>query len=444
MFSSNDKSRWATVRCLVDEGTYSIGSRYYPDGANPKVFTDSGVAAEPQYKSLDIVLRPLGENAAGPQTRLFYSSKPPLMPTLIAAEYWALKRAFGWDIVRDRWLVIPSILFTVNVLPFAIYLVLLARLIEGLGRTDFGRVLALVGAATGTFVLTFMGTLNNHTPAAFCILFSAYPLVRAMIEGRAVGPTGLLASGFFAGFAATFELPAAAYLAGVGVPLLVARPRQTLLFFAPAAAIPIAGLFVCNYAALGQWLPAYSEFGGPWYNFEGSHWAKRGTPAAKGIDFNDEPTTVYAFHLLFGHHGWFSLTPIWFLAFVGLVALAFRSASDIRRLFHRPPGNAWTPALFAAMTLVVSLVVFAFFLTRTQSYNYGGFTSGPRWLFWLIPLWVLGVVWTADRLAPYRLGRATCVVLLGLSVFSVFYPAINPWRAPWILQLMEFTGYLRY
>lgn len=444
MFSSNDKSRWATVRCLVDEGTYAIGSRYYPDGANPKVFTDSGVVAEPQFKSLDIVLRPLGENAEGPQTRHFYSSKPPLLPTLIAGEYWALKQAFGWDIVRDRFLVIPAILFTVNVVPFAIYLLLTARLVEGIGRTDFGRLLALASAAIGTFVLTFMGTLNNHTPAAFCVLFSAYPLVRAMSENRAMGPIGFLACGFFAGFAATFELPAAAYLAGVGAPLLIARPRQTLLFFLPAAALPIAALFVCNYVALGQWLPAYSEFGGPWYNFEGSHWAKRGTPAARGIDFSDEPTVVYAFHLLFGHHGWFSLTPIWLLALAGLLALALRSASDIRRLFQAPKGSLWTPALFAAMTLVVSLVVFAYFLTRTQNYNYGGFTSGPRWLFWLIPLWVLGVAWAADRVAPYRLGRAACVLLLGLSVFSVFYPAINPWRAPWILQLMEFTGYLHY
>ncbi len=94
MYSSNDKSRWATVRCLVDEGTYVIGKRIYPDGRDPKTFRDEGVVAEPQYKSLDIVLRPLGDNAEGPQVREFYSSKPPLMPTLIAGEYWLLKRVY--------------------------------------------------------------------------------------------------------------------------------------------------------------------------------------------------------------------------------------------------------------------------------------------------------------------------------------------------------------
>src|SRR4051812_3450888 len=34
MFSSNDKSRFATIRALVDENTYAIGKRVYPDGQN--------------------------------------------------------------------------------------------------------------------------------------------------------------------------------------------------------------------------------------------------------------------------------------------------------------------------------------------------------------------------------------------------------------------------
>jgi hypothetical protein len=444
MFSSNDKSRWATVRCLVDEGTYVIGKRVYPDGHDPKTFKDEGVVSDPQYKSLDIVLRPLGDDANGPQTREFYSSKPPLMPTLVAAEYWFLKRAFGWDIVRDRWLVIPTIIFTVNVLPFAVYLILLAQLIEAIGKTDFGRLLAFCTAALGTFLITFSGTLNNHLPAAYCILFAAYPLVRAITEKRDMEVGGYLACGFSAGFAVTFDLPAAAFLAAIGIPLLIARTRQTICFFLPAAVVPLAALFLCNYVAMGQFTPAYSEFGGPWYNFEGSHWSKRGTPAAKGIDFNDETTLVYAFHLLFGHHGWFSLTPVWILAFGGLVGIGIRSAADVRKLLGKGKGTGWTPEVFAAMTLAVSVTVFAFYLTRTQSYNYGGFTSGPRWLFWLIPLWVLGLVPAADRVGSSKAGRFLCVVLLGFSVFSAFYPTPNPWRPPWILQLMEFTGFLHY
>ncbi|MDB5306678.1 MAG: hypothetical protein JWO38_880 [Gemmataceae bacterium] len=443
MFSSNDKSRWATVRALVDDGTYVIGKRTYPDGGNPKVFKDEGIVTEGQYKSLDIVLRPLDPADAGkPVTKEFYSSKPPLFATLLAGEYWLLKKLQGWSIVTDRWLVIPAILVTVNVIPFAVYLVLLGRLIEATGKTDFGRLLAFTAACFGTFLTTFSGTLNNHLPAAFCVLFAAYPLLMAMAEGRDMAPGGYACCGFFAALAATFDLPAAAFLVGVGVPLLIARPRQAVLFFVPAAVVPVAGLFFCNYLALGTVLPAYSEFGGPWYNFEGSHWSKHGTPLAKGIDFAHESKDVYAFHLLFGHHGWFSLTPVWLLAVVGLVGVGVRAVPDLRKLVAGGKGSAWTPALFAGMTVAVSAVVIAFYIYKTN--NYGGFTSGPRWLFWLTPLWVLAIPVAADRLAGARAGRVLGAVLLGFSVLSVFYPAWNPWRAPWLLQLMEFKGWVRY
>jgi hypothetical protein len=437
MFSSNDKSRWATIRALVDDKTYVIGTRVYPHRTDPgKKYEDVGIIERGKgYETIDIVMNP--------DTKEFYSSKPPLMPTVLAGEYWLLKKLLKWDIVRDRWLVVPFIVFTVNVIPFAIYLVLLARLIEAAGKTDFGKLVAFATAAVGTYLVTFSGTLNNHSPAAYCVLFAAYPLLRAIQQQRDMGPWGYATCGFFAALAATFDLPAAAYLAALGVPLLVARPRPTLLYFVPAAAIPVAALFACNYAAFGTFEPIYEKFGGPWYRYEGSHWDKVGTPLGKGIDFNQEPTHVYAFHLLFGHHGWFSLTPVFLLAFGGLVGLGIRSAADVRKMFGKVNGTGWTMEVFAAMTLVVSLTVFAFYLTRTQSYNYGGFTSGPRWLFWLIPLWVVAVVPLADRLAGTRGGRLLCAVLLGFSVLSVFYP-VNPWRHPWILNLMEFTGFKRY
>jgi hypothetical protein len=436
MFSSNDKSRWATVRALVHDRTYVIGKRTFPDPNNPKAYKDEGIVADPAFKSTDVVLNP--------QTNEFYSSKPPLMAAIVSGQYWLLREAFGWDISRDRWLVIPAIVLTWNVIPFAVYLLLLGRLLDVTGKTDFGKLLAFATASLATFLTTFAGTLNNHTPAAFCVLFASYPLLRAIAENRDMTPAGYACCGFFAGCAATFELPALAFVAALGVPLLFAHTRNTLLFFVPCALVPLLALYGCNYIALGTFEPVYDKFGGPWYRFEGSHWSKIGTPAAQGLDFNDEPTTVYAFHLLVGHHGWFSLTPVWLVALAGLVMLSLRSAPAVRGLFGKAKGTGWTPELFAAATLVVSVVVFCFYLTRTQSYNYGGNTSGPRWLFWLIPLWVLAVPYAADLMSRSAVGRLVCAVLLGFSVLSVFYPAWNPWRNPWILQFLEFRGWLRY
>ena len=443
MFSSNDRSRWATVRALVDDGTYVIGRRHYPDPHDPQRYVDSGIITEPAYRSLDIVLNP--------DTHAFYSSKPPLFATLVAGEYWLLKCLFGWDIVRDRWLVVPTILLTVNVLPWGVFLLLLHRYLitrdDQLARGDrlTAGLFTMAVAALGTFLLTFAGTLNNHLPAAYCVLFALYPVLIAMRQQRSMRIAEYFSSGWFAGWAFTFELPALAFLVALGLPLLRQHPRATLLGFLPATLLPISAYFVVNYIALGMLAPPYSQFGGAWYNFAGSHWAKWGTAAAKGIDFNQEPTLIYAFHLLFGHHGWFSLTPVWLVALVGLCRQSSGALADLRRLIRRqspPPG--WTPALLALMILGVSLIVFVFYLTRTQSYNYGGFTSGPRWLFWLIPLWLLGLPQAAQSLATSRWGRSVLGLTLAISVFSVMYPATNPWRHPWLLNLLEFCDVLHY
>ena len=59
-------------------------------------------------------------------------------------------------------------------------------------------------------------------------------------------PRAYLCCGFFAALAFSFDLPAAAFLAALGIPLLIARTRNTLLFFLPAALIPILALAACN------------------------------------------------------------------------------------------------------------------------------------------------------------------------------------------------------
>lgn len=434
MFGSNDRSRWATVRALVDEGTYVIGRRTnFADGTGP--WDDRGIIFEDGYQSLDKVM--------DPDTGLFYSSKPPLFPTALAGEYWLLKHLFGWSIVADRWWVVCTILLTVNVLPFAAFLVLMSRLVEDYGATDFGRVFTVAAACGGTFLTTFAVTLNNHTPAACCALFAVYPLLSKRGRPPLESPTKLALSGFFAALTATLELPALALVAALFVPLLIAAPRRALLFFLPGATIPAFGFFLTNYAAIDRLLPAYGEFGGPWYNYPGSHWARAGTPAAKGIDFADEPKHVYAFHFLFGHHGWFSLTPVWLLGAAGLIAQVRAGGPEVRRLLMgRVERPVWSPHLLGTATSAVTAVVVAFYIVKSN--NYGGFTSAPRWLIWLTPLWLLGTLPGADWAGRSAAGRWACAVLLGLSALSAFYPAWNPWRPPWILQLAELMGWVKY
>jgi hypothetical protein len=431
-FSSNDRSRWASVRALVDEGTYVVGKRI-PDATNAKGYRDTGIVWEDEgYRTLDIVMNP--------DTGEFFSSKPPLFSTLVAGEYWLLKKLFGWSLATHRWHVVCFVVITVNVLPFGIYLLLLGRLLEQYGTTDWGRLFVFAAACLGTFLNPFAVTLNNHNPAAYCTLFAIYPLLR----NREYSAGSLLASGFFAGMAVSFDLPALSFLVGLFLPLLVMTPARAIAFFLLASLLPLALQANLNYVALGTWEPAYAKFGGPWYEYEGSHWARLKWPKRPpGIDFANEEKHIYLFHMLLGHHGLFSLTPVWILSIVGTLWLGVRALPAVRGLlFLGPRTRSWDLPLVGGLTLAIVVTAIAYYTYKSN--NYGGFTNGLRWLFWVTPLLLLSALPVADKLAGSRLGRGLGMLCLAVSAFSAAYTVWNPWRMPWLYHLGELQGWFSY
>src|SRR5262245_29330764 len=441
-FSSNDRSRWATIRALVDEGTYVIGTRDPAKVSETNKYGDTGIIFEDGWGSIDRVLKPADEG----EVREFYSSKPPLFSTLVAGVYWLVKHLFGWTLQDNPWAVVRTILLTVNGLGLVVYLVLLARLIDRLGTTDWGKLFVLAAAGFGTFVSTFAMTLNNHSPAAYCALFAVAEAV-PICEGDSRWLRFALA-GFFAAMTAAIELPAAAFLVLLLALLLARSPVRTLLFAVPAALVPVGAWFLTNYVVMGSWKPAYGEFGGPWYEYPGSHWLPDPTKPRFGIDwaFTKESRATYVLHFLIGHHGWFSLTPVWLLTLAALVGPSWRLARATGAKNPEAP-RKWFFGVWPALllvTAVLSVVVMGFYMTLVPRWNYGGWTSGPRWLIWLTPFWLLALLPVADWLGQRRWGRWLGYALLAVSIFSASYPAWNPWRHPWIYNLMESWGWVAY
>jgi hypothetical protein len=86
--------------------------------------------------------------------------------------------------------------------------------------------------------------------------------------------------------------------------------------------------------------------------------------------------------------------------------------------------------------------VILFYLAASD--NYGGFTNGLRWLMWLTPMWLTCLLPMVDLLAENRWGRRFAYVLLAVSIFSVSYEPWNPWRHPWIYDLMIECGWRGY
>lgn len=414
-FGANDRSRWATIRALVDHGTFAIGKRQFLDEPDPQTgrrYRDTGIVAEDGWGAIDKVLHP--------KTKEFFSSKPPLLPTVLAGEYWLLQKLFGWDIARDTFEVVRTILVTVNVVPFVIYLVVLAKLAARFCLTAWAWVYALAFASFGTFVSTFLVSLNNHVVATCAVVFSLYPAMRILYDGRQAGWLYLV-SGLWAGWMVANELPSAAWATALAVLLMTRSPMRTVAFYVPGAILPVAALLLVNYLAIGEWTPAYGKLQSEWYQYEGSHWIR-----PRGIDGAQEPLPVYAFHFVLGHHGVLSLTPVFAFTLAG---------------FFWNLGRGYMRMLTAAI-VVVTVVVIGFYLMKTR--NYGGWTSGPRWTFWLTPLWLVVMVPLLDRIARHRWLRGVAWIVLAWSVLSATYPVYNPWRHPWLYNWLEYWEVIGY
>ena len=96
------------------------------------------------------------------------------------------------------------------------------------------------------------------------------------------------------------------------------------------------------------------------------------------------------------------------------------------------------------MTLVMTAVFFAFFLTRDQGdRNYGGMSCYPRWFLPLTPLFILALAPAADALSKSRFGRAIAYLALFIAAASAFYPTWSPWISPWLYDFAVSCGWMK-
>ena len=119
-----------------------------------------------------------------------------------------------------------------------------------------------------------------------------------------------------------------------------------------------------------------------------------------------EPSGVYLFHMTLGHHGVFSLTPIFLFSLFGAV----------REIVGR--GKL---SVVAWLTILLTVAMLAFYTWNPKARNYGGSTQGLRWLFWLIPFWLVSLP-SGSRRAGTDSVRGLSLAALAVSAFRWAMP----------------------
>lgn len=416
MYCVNDGSRLDTVYYLVQHGTYE----FLPDSTvkwavrPPKGMQGAdGPISIPVLFTIDMI-RVNGK---------YCSSKPPLFPTCLAGIAWLTQKITGITMHDNPWVIVRTLLIVCQVLPLAICLILLRRQVFLITDSPFARSFSVLAACLGTYLTPWVVTINNHVPAAALSMITLDAAIRIWYEGRREWYWFTIA-GFFAALTAAFELPAGLLAVTLFVLLLIVDARKTLKFGLVAAIIPAAAALTTNYIVTGQLMPAYESWNRPggFYDYPGSYWNSR-----MGIDALNEPWHVYLANMLVGHDGFFSLTPLLLVALLGIGIEMCRQGG--RRLL-------------AGIALGITAAVVCTYLYKTR--NYGGGCMGLRWLFWVLPMWLIFLPVGVEIMSRCALRRACLYVCLAVSVFSVSFAWDHPWMSTWIRLLFRQWGWIDY
>ena len=538
--SANDRSRWAAIAALTQEGRWEIDSVV-------EILDSKGKSK--LWNTIDMVRH---QGADGQEHS--YSSKPPLLTLMLAAVTKPVMMAtYAWrgkTLTEDPFLVCRIVLILVNLIPLALWWCWLHRWLESHVPRPWTRHVVLSLAIWGTFLTTFVVTLNNHLHGA--IFFSnslalAWQILRAAQTQMRAPWNTWLSLGIAAALCVACELPAMAWAAAIGAIVFLADPKRMLIGFGIGSASIATAFLLTNLWAHGDWRPPYSHRGlgekigqveldlsslqaaidrkdelkaikelpeqnqwieligkqlgdsklsitsgakviparldgvfqvfdettsqrvalatqkppaanpkadgswniyawDDWYDYPKSYWLPGNK---KGVDLGEPDRWAYLLHFTIGHHGLLSLTPIWLWSILGgLIWLAkgkkaldnspdYRCESMETNQLQGLKRWVLSEHGIAAAMLLVTLACVIFYTSRDiEDRNYGGVSSGFRWLFWMIPGWIWLAIPAIDRSASKPFWRGLVYLAIALGIIAAVIPWANPWSHPWPYRIL--------
>jgi hypothetical protein len=191
-----------------------------------------------------------------------YSSKPPLLATLIAGVDWPLRQITGISLTDHPHYMARLILLLVQLIPLGIFWSITWTWMQEQVRSRWGLAIGLAFLLWGTFLSTFSISLNNHLPGAISVAGSLILLERSMRPSQppiALWRAALL--GALAAFGSTCDLPALSWWAITAALLTWHFGGKTLVAYL-VGGIPILAAFLATtWLAHGDLRPPYAHRG---------------------------------------------------------------------------------------------------------------------------------------------------------------------------------------
>lgn len=388
-------SRLATVYALVHNGGWYIDSK-------------EGEAVNPfESRTVDKVQTDNGR---------LISSKPPVLPLMMAGEYVCMKRWAGWDLEDPQALksILRVMILSLIKVPYVLGIFFFALLLRLFMEDRFRAALLLLCFAFASPVLGYAFQINNHTPSAAALCAVLYFGLGLYTEKLTPAPWRFAAYGFCSAFVFVTDIPITIFPAFLGL-LLLLKFRSSCLVWVMTGAAPLLLLhFFLMVIITGNPLPVQTREA--MYNFRNSYWRN-----PIGVDGLNENRLLYLFHMNFGRFGTFLLFPVLVLAFPGMVRMLWNENKETK---------------IAAIAMGLSFVALtAYYVFKTN--NYGGAAYGFRWHIGTVPvLLFLAFTQVAAVRKPYQ--WIIFVLLFMVSAYSCWECVQAPWGASheWTCRLL--------
>lgn len=335
------------------------------------------------------------------------SSKPPVLPLLMTAEYVVMNRLLGWDLDNRDDLPVMLSWMTITLVggAYLVTLIFFAKTAALFVEDHFTRLILLFSLAFATQFWGYSTLLNNHVPGASMVVIALYFCLGICTGKLPPTPWRFVLFGFAGALAFTLDMPSTIFVALAGIWLLFRFPHKTLLWAACGAFLPLAVHFGTTYQVTGSVFPV--QIRDEVYHYEASYWRH-----SRGIDALNEPKGTYLFHMTFGRCGLFSLYPILLLGLASSLRAVFKKSMPHRSLI-----------LAGALGFAVFTAYYA-----VTSNNYGGEAYGFRWYIPAMPVLLLMGAPLLPRLhsTPWRFFLA---VIIAISFYSAWESSRVGWRA---------------
>ena len=347
----------------------------------------------------------------------FFSSKPPLLPTMCAPLYAVVKTITGQSFEDAMYPTVRRMRLFVAVLPWVGAMLLFIALARRSANDSTNATFIAIAMMLGGLPTAYASHLDNHSFAFLCLVGAALAASPLLDGDRrlTLGQAALV--GLFGGAATAFDLGATPVVGGFALWILwtLRNDKTAAAVLVVAALVAPVCQTVIQYSMTGDIRPFYLVKSA--YQYPGSYW---GNPIE--FDALREPKAVYGFHALLGHHGLFSVTP-WML--LALPWFFQRERTEQTETLRR-------------VAIATTAFVIGYYIYRTI--NYGGRCVGMRWFMVLHPTLAIAALRTVDRYDLVRRAPLWLGLLVGLSAVSALGGAINPWEEGFIYALFRAIG----